>query len=96
MYRFNEYKKDGYIFRAPSRRKNKKYDVFDEDENYITSFGAIKNNIPYPQYEDRVSDFYSEYNHYDPKRRKAYRTRHRNDNINDPTSAGYFAWHYLW
>jgi hypothetical protein len=97
MYRQKAYYKDGYIFRAPSRRINKKYDVFSEDDNYITSFGARKmTGEPYEQYEDLVSDFYSDYNHFDPKRRKLYRMRHRKDNINDPTSAGYFAWHYLW
>jgi hypothetical protein len=89
--------KDGYIFKAPSKRKTAKYDVYDEYDNYITSFGARKRTgEPYEQYEDKVSDFYSHYNHYDPKRRELYRMRHRKDNINDPTSAGYFAWHYLW
>jgi hypothetical protein len=97
MYRQKAYYKDGYIFRAPSKRINKKYDVFDEYDNYITSFGARKmTGEPYEQFEDLVSDFYSDYNHYDPKRRKAYRARHKNDNLEDKTSAGYFAMKYLW
>jgi len=89
--------KDGYIFKAPSKRKTAKYDVYDIFNKYITSFGARKmTGEPYEQYEDLVSDFYSDYNHFDPKRRKLYRMRHKKDNIKDPTSAGYFAWHYLW
>jgi hypothetical protein len=97
MYKQKAYHKDGYIFRAPSKRINKKYDVFDEYDNYITSFGARKmHGEPYPQYEDKVSDFYEDYNHFDPKRRKAYRARHKNDKLDDPRSAGYFSWHYLW
>ena len=39
--------KYGFTFKAPSKRKNKKYDVYYED-NYLTSFGQIKpDGTPY-------------------------------------------------
>jgi hypothetical protein len=31
-----------YIFKAPSKRQYKKYDVYDLNNNYITSFGDIR------------------------------------------------------
>lgn len=34
--------------------------------------------------------------HKDKSRRDNYRSRHRNDNIDDPTSAGFWSWHVLW
>lgn len=34
--------------------------------------------------------------HKDKDRRENYRSRHRNDNIKDPTSAGFWSWHVLW
>jgi hypothetical protein len=34
--------------------------------------------------------------HKDKARRDNYRSRHRNDNIDDPTSAGFWSWHVLW
>jgi hypothetical protein len=87
--------KDGFIFRAPSMIKNKKYDVYFGDI-YLTSFGQLKpNGEPYEQYEDKIG-FYSTYDHLDPKRQKAYRQRHKKDKIDNPRKAGYFAWHYLW
>lgn len=82
---------DGFTFKK-STRKGKKYDVFDaETGDYITSFGSRIHE----HYFDRIG-LYSHLNHGDEKRRKNYRSRHRNDHIDDPTKAGYFAWHYLW
>ncbi len=49
----------------------------------------------YQQYEDKVLKKYSHLNHYDEKRRNNYRSRHKNDKLNE-FSAGYFSWFYLW
>jgi hypothetical protein len=34
--------------------------------------------------------------HKDPERKRLYRLRHKNDNINDPYSPGYWSWWVLW
>jgi tRNA U34 2-thiouridine synthase MnmA/TrmU len=34
--------------------------------------------------------------HKDPERKRLYRIRHKNDHINDPYSAGFWAYHVLW
>lgn len=73
-----------------STRKNKKYDAYKNDK-YITSFGD-KN---YEHYNDKIG-YYSHLDHNDKKRRELYRIRHKNDYINDPNYAGYWAWNYLW
>jgi hypothetical protein len=57
---FNKY---GFTFKAPSKRKNKKYDVY-YDDIYLTSFGQL----PYEHYEDKIG-YYRDLNHYDKKRR---------------------------
>jgi hypothetical protein len=88
--------KDGFVFMVPSKKKLKKYDVY-HDGVYLTSFGAIRpNGQPYEQYEDKISDYYSEYNHYDDRRRANYRKRHKHTNINSIFSPAYWSWHYLW
>ena len=40
----------------------------------------------YQQYFDKIGH-YNKLNHYDNKRRKRYRERHKNDNFNDPNYA---------
>lgn len=43
------------------------------------------------------ADGYSDYTmHNDKKRRENYRSRHKNDHINDPYKAGSWSWHVLW
>lgn len=86
-----EKKLDNYIFKAPSTRQYKKYDVYDLKGNYITSFGDIR----YQQFKDRIG-YYSDKDNNDPKRRELYKKRHSGDNLNDRKSAGYFSWVYLW
>ena len=81
---------DGFEFRAPSKVKGKKYDVY-KDGKKVVSFGAIN----YQHYHDKIG-YYSDKNHNDTKRRDNYRSRHMKDKLQDKTSAGYFAWHYLW
>lgn len=81
---------NGYLIIAPSKRKHKKYDVF-KNEKYITSFGDVR----YDHYFDKLG-YYESKNHNDPKRRANYRARHKNDNINNPKYAGYWAYNFLW
>ena len=33
---------EGFTFKAPSRRKGKKYDAFDEEGKYLASFGDVR------------------------------------------------------
>jgi len=91
----------------PSKRENKKYDVYlvfnnkemgvgvlkDNEfvKRYITSFGDKR----YEQYKDKVG-YYKNLDHNDKDRRKLYRDRHKNDNINDPNYAGFWSYKYLW
>jgi hypothetical protein len=80
-----------FEFHAPSKRKNKKYDVYDENGRYITSFGSLLHQ----HFRDRIG-YYKQLDHNDPNRRRLYRLRHKNDNYNDPTYAGFYSWHFLW
>jgi hypothetical protein len=73
-----------------STRANKKYDVY-KDGKYLLSFGDKR----YGQYKDKIGH-YSHLDNNDEKKRSAYRARHKNDNINDPDFAGYWAWTLLW
>lgn len=69
----------------PSTRKNKKIDVFDQNDNYLTSIGDIN-----------YLDFYK-YMRIDPIeariRQKSYLKRHKN---RKKGSAGYYANKILW
>lgn len=86
------YHKDGFIFVAPSKRKGKKYDVYDHNNIYITSFGAL--NMQH--YKDRIGH-YSELDHNDKKRLKAFNSRFaRLIKKRDPFSAMYYSSKYLW
>lgn len=82
-------KVNGYTIKV-STRKNKKYDVF-KDDKYITSFGDKR----YQHYKDLIG-YYKNLDHNDKKRRDNYRSRHKNDNIDNPNYAGYWAYHFLW
>ena len=73
-----------------SNRENKKYDVY-KGEDYITSFGDKR----YQQYKDKFG-YYKKLDHNDKIRRDNYRKRHKNDNINNPNYAGFWAYHFLW
>jgi len=80
---------DGYIFRAPSKRKQAKYDVYDYQNRYITSFGSRIHQ----QYIDTIG-YYKHLNHYDPMRRLRYYQRHGTDAKKD--TAKWFASKFLW
>jgi len=82
------YYKDDYIFR-PSKRKNKKYDVFTLNNEYITSFGDKR----YQQYYDHIG-FYKDLNHYNKERQYRYFKRH--GTAFKFESAGHFSAFYLW
>jgi hypothetical protein len=80
-----------FEFRAPSRRRGKKYDVYDENGRYITSFGSLAHQ----QFHDRIGA-YKHLDSNDPNRRRLYRLRHKNDNYNDPAYPSFYSWHFLW
>ena len=84
-----KYNKGRFIFSAPSKRKNKKYDVYDKQNKYITSFGDKR----YEQYKDKIG-YYSHKDHNDKKRRDNYYSRH--GKTATPLSARYFSHKYLW
>jgi hypothetical protein len=79
-----------YLFKAPSRREHKKYDVYDSDDKYIVSFGDNR----YNQYHDKIG-YYKDKDTHDPERRRLYRERHKNDILDRPTP-GFFSMNYLW
>jgi hypothetical protein len=69
----------------PSSRKDKKFDIYvwsNKGNIKKVSFGATG-------YEDYTI-------HKDKERRERYRTRHKNDKINDPTAPGFWSWWVLW
>lgn len=73
---------------SKSRRKNKKYDVY-ENGKYLLSFGDSR----YQQYYDKLGA-YDYLNHYDKKRRELYYKRHGKNAKSD--TAKYYSHKYLW
>lgn len=71
-----------------SKRKNKKYDAYDLNDNYIASFGALG----YQQYKDKIG-YYSDLDHNDKERRKRYYARHKEAKFESPK---YFSHKFLW
>ena len=49
----------------------------------------------FEHYFDRTGLLDKKLNHKDPERRKRYKERHRNDNLEQPSS-GLLSWHLLW
>ena len=84
------YFKDNMVFVAPSNKKNKKYDVYDNQLNYITSFGAYG----MPQYMD-VIGHYSDMDTLNEDRKYLYYQRHKHDKNIYPYSS-FFSNRYLW
>lgn len=81
-----------------SKRKNKKYDVYNENGEYITSFGDKR----FQHFKDKIG-MYSHLNHNDEKRRKAYRKRHAGVKLKDGSRAidkklspAWFSYKLLW
>ena len=80
-----------------STRKNKKYMTLYNGK--IIHFGDQR----YEHFEDNALGLYKDMNHYDPKRREAYRKRARgikdkNGNLTylDKNSPNYYSYHFLW
>lgn len=73
---------------APSINKNKKIDVFDINDNYITSIGDI-NYLDYPMYLKTKGIQYAN------KRKKLYKQRHQKDR-NIINTRSYYADKILW
>lgn len=82
------YYKDGYVFRVPKRRSNKKYDVYKMGE-FLVSFGDNR----YQQYRDKIG-YYKDLNHLDKERRKKYFDRFGKSPKFE--SAMWFSHKYLW
>jgi hypothetical protein len=75
-----------------SNRKYKKYDVYDKDDKYITSFGDTR----YEHYKDKLG-LYSKLDHEDKDRRENYLKRSKGiGNINNPKSANFWSRNILW
>ena len=83
------YHKFGFVFNSETGN-NKKYKVISPLGKTIY-FG----DRSFSQYHDRIGEYASK-DHYNLVRRNNYRTRHRNDYINDPEHSGYYSWHFLW
>ena len=70
----------------PSQTAGKKYDIYlpnpHTGRTKKVAFGA-KGYSDYTKHRDRA-------------RREQYRSRHRNDRIDDPFSAGFWSWYVLW
>lgn len=76
-----------------STRKNKKYDVF-KNEKYILSFGALGMK----HFKDKIG-LYKNLDHNDEQRKLNFKSRFRKlfeKNKNNPESAIYWSWKYLW
>ena len=74
-----------------STRKNKKYDVY-QNEKYVCSFGQKG----YQQYHDKFG-YYSDLDHHDPQRRKAYKARFKKlIDKNDDKKPTYWSNKFLW
>jgi hypothetical protein len=67
-----------------SKTYGKKWDVYIPKGNRIkkVSYGAAG-----------MSDYTK---HKDKERREKYRSRHKNDHIDDPYKAGFWSWWHLW
>jgi len=88
QYKF-EKEIEGFTFKAPSRRKGKKYDVFSESNKYLASFGS---NV-HQQFFDRIG-FYSHLDHRDSDRMTRYFKRH--GLVATPRTPKWFSHFYLW
>ena len=83
---------DKTFYIIKSKRKNKKYDVFDANYMYVTSFGDLR----YSHYYDKFQE-YSYLNHHDPHRRQNYKKRAEAiGHLADPTSANYWSYWTHW
>lgn len=80
--------KDNFIFKK-SKRKNKKYDVFNLKNEYITSFGDNR----YSQFKDKIG-LYLSLNNNDKNRKRLYYLRHGKKA--EKLTPKWFSHKYLW
>jgi hypothetical protein len=80
--------KEYNVIIKPSKKKNKKLDVYDKDDKLIASIGA-KGYSDYPTY------ILNEGKEYADTRRKLYKIRHQKDRIIKNTP-GFWADRILW
>lgn len=78
-----------------STSAHKKYDAILENKTTGQTKKVPFGDKRYEHYKDTALGLYSNKNHLDPKRRKAYRQRHEGEQ-HQKFSSGYFAWKYLW
>jgi len=92
MYKISQYSKQKAnmlgVKIKPSTRKNKKIDVYDKQNNYITSIGDIR-------YKDFPTYLKEESVQYANKRRALYKKRHEKHR-NIVGSSSYYADKILW
>jgi hypothetical protein len=86
QYSFNQAKKLGVTIK-PSTKKNKKIDVFKDNEK-VASIGSLGMN-DYPTYLEEYGKDFAQ------NRRRLYRIRH-NKNIYKKDSPGFYANRILW
>lgn len=86
-YSYDQAKKLGVIIK-PSKNKNKKIDVFDKQNNFITSIGDSK-------YGDYPTFILTNGKKYADKRRKLYKLRHES-NRHIIGSTSWYADNILW
>lgn len=91
-----EYIKGAFRFVAPSRRKTKKYDVYDRKTGeFIVSFGGVRpNGEPYEHYNDSIG-YYKKWNHGSKTRKRNWYARHC-PHTDKKRSAAWFSAVYLW
>ena len=92
------YSKKDYKFLRfeKSHLKTKKYNAVLENRKTKREVRVPFGASSYEQYKDSTGlGLYSSKNHNDKKRRASYRSRHKNDNLND-YSPGFFSWNFLW
>ena len=78
----------------PSKAKNKKYSVYVKSDDTKSGKKLIHfGDKRYEQFKDKIGH-YSNLDHGDPKRKKAYYARHGKATSKD--SAKYFSHKYLW
>jgi hypothetical protein len=92
MYTISDYSKDKAkaigVKIAPSKYKNYKIDVYDNDEKYITSIGSMGYS-DYPEYILTRGQYFAD------NRRRLYKIRHSKDR-RPIHSRGWFADQILW
>ena len=68
----------------PSNIKTKRYTIYVPKGDKL-----VKIDFGSSQHENYTM-------HKDPERKRLYRLRHKNDNLSDPYSPGYWSWWVLW